>query len=136
MKHAPSLPPSSHSVLHLEEMDSLIHTAQTTPLNLLLIAPIVYLVWDIIFPRSVLKPGAPIPSSYEESYLWKPKAHPPSLVWKKYSTITLEEFDGKRNGRILLAINRVVYDVTAGKSFYGPGQLELTDRSLCISFKG
>lgn len=102
-------------------MDALLNAAKTTPLNLLLLIPIAYLAWDILFPRVELAPGAPIPSSYEEAYLWRPKTHTPVTVWKKYSPVTLEEFDGKRNPRILLAINRVVYDVTAGKSFYGPG---------------
>lgn len=102
-------------------MDLLIDTAKTTPLNIVLLIPIAYLLYDIVFPRSGVKPGAPIPSSYEESYLWRPKTHLSTMVWKKYSPITLMEYDGKKNPRILLAISRVVYDVTAGKSFYGPG---------------
>jgi membrane-associated progesterone receptor component len=103
-------------------MDFLLQVARTTPINLILIIPIVYLLHEILFPRSLLASGSPIPSSYEESYLWRPKAHPPSILWKKYSPQTLQVYDGKRNPRIILAINRVVYDVTAGKSFYGPGQ--------------
>lgn len=104
-------------------MDSLLNELKTTPLNIILLLAIGYLIWDIIFPRVGLALGAPIPSSYEESYLWRPKTHIPVIVWKKYSPQTLEEFDGRRNQRILLAINRVVYDVTAGRSFYGPGTL-------------
>lgn len=118
----PSKPPTETKPDPIVNMDFIINTAKTTPLNLILLIPIAYLLWDIAFPRTILKPGAPIPSSYEESYLWKPKSHPPTMVWKKYSPITLQEFDGKRNPRILLAISRIVYDVTAGKSFYGPGQ--------------
>lgn len=102
-------------------MDKLLSVLKTTPLNVLLLIPIGYLLYDVLFPRAFLAPGAPIPSSYEESYVWRPKAHMPVIVWKKYSPQTLEEFDGKKNQRILLAIDRVVYDVTAGKSFYGPG---------------
>lgn len=105
----------------LSVMDSLLTVLKTTPLNVLLLIPIGYLLCDVLFPRVLLAPGAPVPSSYEESYLWRPKAHMPVIVWKQYSPQTLEEFDGKRNPRILLAIDRVVYDVTAGKSFYGPG---------------
>jgi membrane-associated progesterone receptor component len=108
-------------------MDRLLSVLQTTPLNVLLLIPIGYLLYDVLFPRALLAPGTPIPSSYEESYLWRPKAHMPVTVWKKYSPQTLEGFSGKKNGRILLAIDRVVYDVTAGRSFYGPG-----DCSDCV----
>lgn len=103
-------------------MDSVLDVLKTTPLNIVLLFPIGYLLWDIIFPRVAIAPGAPIPSSYEESYLWRPKTHMPVILWTKYSPKTLEQYNGKTNPRILLAINRFVYDVTAGKSFYGPGE--------------
>lgn len=104
-------------------MDSILSVLKTTPLNIALLFPIGYLLWDILFPRTSLAPGAPIPSSYEESYLWRPKTHSPVTLWTKYSPKTLEPFDGKRNSRIMLAISGIVYDVTAGRSFYGPGKL-------------
>jgi len=35
----------------------------------------------------------------------------------------LREFDGLKNdGRILIAVNGKIFDVTRGKSFYGPGK--------------
>lgn len=49
-----------------------------------------------------------------------PKSHPPTLLYQTYTPKTLEPFDGKEGKRILLAINGVVYDVTAGRNFYGP----------------
>ncbi|KAF8313466.1 cytochrome b5 [Clavulina sp. PMI_390] len=112
--------PASKSSPPTPNMDSPVTTFTTLPINIALLTPIAYLIWDILFPRVGLAPGAPIPSSYEESYLWRPKTHMPAIVWAKYSPQTLEPFDGKRNPRILLAINRIVYDVSAGKSFYGP----------------
>lgn len=36
----------------------------------------------------------------------------------------LKPFDGTQpDGRVLMAVNGTVYDVTKGKSFYGPGML-------------
>ena len=36
----------------------------------------------------------------------------------------LHEFDGKKgDGRILIAVNKKVFDVTKAKRFYGPGVL-------------
>lgn len=51
-----------------------------------------------------------------------PKAHPPSLLFKTYTPKTLQEFNGEEGKRILLAIKGVVYDVTAGRNFYGPSK--------------
>lgn len=42
--------------------------------------------------------------------------------WKQYTPIDLRPFDGTNGKPILLAIDRQVFDVTAGKSFYGPGK--------------
>ena len=50
-----------------------------------------------------------------------PKSHPPTVLYKVYTPKTLEPFSGKDGGRILLAISGVVYDVSAGANFYGPG---------------
>lgn len=49
-----------------------------------------------------------------------PKGHPPTVLFKIFTAKTLEPFDGKDGGRILLAINGIVFDVTAGRNFYGP----------------
>lgn len=51
-----------------------------------------------------------------------PKSHPPTLLYKTYTPKTLEPFHGKDGGRILLAIDGIVFDVTAGSSFYGPSE--------------
>lgn len=42
--------------------------------------------------------------------------------WRRYTPTELRPFDGTNGAPILLSINRQVFDVTAGKSFYGPGQ--------------
>ncbi|KAG6852665.1 hypothetical protein C0991_010102, partial [Blastosporella zonata] len=49
-----------------------------------------------------------------------PRAHPPTVLFKTFTPKTLEPFHGKEGGRILLAINGIVFDLTAGRNFYGP----------------
>ena len=43
------------------------------------------------------------------------------VLFQTYTPKTLVPFDGKDGGRILLAINDIAFDVTAGRGFYGPG---------------
>lgn len=44
------------------------------------------------------------------------------MLFKIYTPKTLEPFDGKNGGRILLAISGTVFDVTSGRNFYGPSE--------------
>ncbi|WVR06030.1 hypothetical protein IAU60_003058 [Kwoniella sp. DSM 27419] len=103
----------------------------SNPLNLLLIPPILYLVYRLLVP-SATSP-APAASTYSgENYNWMPDKHPPVLCQRRYTPSTLLKYDGTQpDGRILLAILRVVgpdrqwrertvFDVTSGKTFYGP----------------
>ena len=46
--------------------------------------------------------------------------HPPTVLFRVYTSRSLERFDGRTEGRILLAIGGIVFDVTAGRNFYGP----------------
>lgn len=50
-----------------------------------------------------------------------PQYHPPTVVFQSFTPKSLEPFNGRDSERILLAINGIVFDVTAGRSFYGPG---------------
>ncbi|KAG0756384.1 hypothetical protein G6F24_011188 [Rhizopus arrhizus] len=48
--------------------------------------------------------------------------HPEVLVFKNYTPLDLLPFDGNgKEGRILMAVNGSIYDVTRGRNFYGPG---------------
>jgi len=48
----------------------------------------------------------------------------PKMKKRDFTIQELREFDGtKGDGRILVAINGKVFDVTKGKHFYGPGKL-------------
>lgn len=92
----------------------------STPINTALLIYIIYTVQRILFPSTSI-PDIP-PTEFKSGYSWMPKAHPPSLLFKTYTPKTLEEFNGEDGKRILLAIRGVVYDVTAGRNFYGPSK--------------
>ena len=90
----------------------------TLPVNTALLLYVLYCVQRIVFPSTAV-PKTP-PSEFKNSYTWMPKGHPPTLLFKTYTPKTLEPFNGQDGKRILLAIKGVVYDVTAGRNFYGP----------------
>nr|AXY94857.1 membrane-associated progesterone receptor component 1-like protein [Galleria mellonella] len=82
----------------------------TSPINLVLVAFIVYLIYKII------------QSKFESDIEVPPP--PPALpkIRKDFTVAELKEYDGTRpDGRVLLAVNTVIFDVTKGKRFYGPG---------------
>lgn len=97
------------------------------PVNTALLLYILYTVQRILFPPSKPPSSAStttphgVPTEFKHSYTWMPRGHPPTLLFKTYTPKTLAPFDGKEGRRILLAIKGVVYDVTAGRNFYGPG---------------
>ncbi|PLW09008.1 hypothetical protein PCASD_23351 [Puccinia coronata f. sp. avenae] len=53
-------------------------------------------------------------------YHERPSKFPETLVWRTYTPLELQHFDGKNGTRIRFAVNRVVYDVTSGRNYYGP----------------
>ncbi len=89
------------------------------PVNTALLLANLYFAQGIIFPK--VSPPSETPNDYNKSYSWMPKSHPPTVIFETFTPKTLAKFDGKDDGRVLLAINGTVFDVTAGKSFYGPG---------------
>ena len=91
-----------------------------TPLNTVLAVSIAYTAFRILWP-SVSLPKK-LPTTHSEAYNWLPPRHQDTIVYKNYTPKTLEPFSGKDGGRILLAIDRDVFDVTSGSSFYGPGK--------------
>jgi membrane-associated progesterone receptor component len=94
----------------------------SNPVNTGLLLLILYYTRSIVFPSSPrARSPTEVPNSYEKGYSWMPANHPPTVVYKNYTPRTLEPFNGKDGGRILLAIDGTVFDVTAGRSFYGPG---------------
>ncbi|KII93167.1 hypothetical protein PLICRDRAFT_694393 [Plicaturopsis crispa FD-325 SS-3] len=89
-----------------------------TPINTALLLYIIYSVQRILFPSTT--PPTKTPNEFKASYSWIPAAHPPTVLYKTYTPKTLAPFNGVDGGRILLAIDGTVFDVTAGRNFYGP----------------
>ncbi|XP_053600251.1 membrane-associated progesterone receptor component 1-like [Plodia interpunctella] len=82
----------------------------TSPINLVLLAFIVYLIYKII--QSNFESNAPV----------APPAPPLPKIRKDLTVSELKQYDGTQaDGRVLLAVNGVIFDVTRGKRFYGPG---------------
>ncbi|KAJ9121761.1 hypothetical protein QFC22_002383 [Naganishia vaughanmartiniae] len=117
--------------------------ASVNLLPYLLLIPLAYLVYGILFP-TIRKDFSKPPTSHVDSYNFLPAEHPPCAVYRQYTPDELSVFDGKgldEHGnpvKILLAIEkrtrrrgedgvitevreeRTVFDVSAGRSFYGP----------------
>ncbi len=98
----------------------------STPINTALLIYIIYTVQRILFPSTSIQDTPP--TEFKSGYSWMPKAHPPSLLFKTYTPKTLQEFNGEEGKRILLSIRGVVYDVTAGRNFYGPSASRISLR--------
>ncbi|XP_047370393.1 membrane-associated progesterone receptor component 1-like [Vespa velutina] len=80
-----------------------------SPINLLLVGIIALLVYKII--KSKIKSEEPL-----EEIKHLPKLH------RDFTIEELKKYDGNgTDGRILVALNGSVYDVTRGATFYGPG---------------
>ncbi|KAJ8679661.1 hypothetical protein QAD02_015448 [Eretmocerus hayati] len=80
-----------------------------SPVNLALVALIALLVYKIF--RSKTQPDEPV-----QQYKELPK------IRRDFTVEELRPYDGTGpDGRILLAVNGNVYDVTKGARFYGPG---------------
>lgn len=75
-----------------------------TPVNLILLSMVVYLLITRLRPSPKVKLVA------SEAF-----------VFKTYTPKTLQPFNGTDDPRVLLAVEGKVFDVSSGRSFYGPG---------------
>lgn len=84
-----------------------------SPMNLGLVVIIAFLVYKIIKDRmDVPNAGNVRPAEPE-----LPK------IRRDFTVQELRQFDGTQpDGRVLVGVNGMVYDVTKGKRFYGPGK--------------
>lgn len=98
--------------------------ALSSPINTALLLYTIYQVQRLLFPSNKVPPAEKTATEFKQSYSWMPAQHPPTLLFTTFTPKTLEPFNGKQDphGRILLAIQGTVFDVTAGKNFYGPGE--------------
>jgi hypothetical protein len=93
------------------------------PVNTALLLYILYLLQRIILPSASV-PRTP-PTEFKGGYSWMPRTHAPSVLFTTYTSRSLAKFSGVDGRRILLAIAGTVFDVTAGRGFYGPGERSL-----------
>jgi hypothetical protein len=132
-------PPQPRTSIHTP-INPVTQMSLSNPLNTLLIPPILYLLYLILFPAHPQSPKK-LPTEYSpDEYNWLPAQHPPVTCYKRFGPRELSKYDGKGQGpegqRILLAIMRIgrdgkvpqagkiqrtVFDVSNGRNFYGPG---------------
>ncbi|KAN0064387.1 Dihydrodipicolinate synthase [Thecaphora frezii] len=134
-----SLFPMSDLIGGASSLDVVIQTLQTTfsnPLNLLLFALFLYILAPLLLPTDA-RSSKHTPTLHEarshatapsDRYTFLASHHPDTVEWRRYTPRTLALYDGTNPSpspsapaRILLAINRKVFDVTSGRNFYGPG---------------
>ena len=81
----------------------------TSPLNLVLLGVCGFLLYKIFRGRKQDEPSAP-----------REKELPP-MKKRDFTLEQMKEYDGRGpDGRVLIAVNGKVFDVTRGKRFYGP----------------
>jgi len=81
----------------------------SSPVNLALLGLCAFLLYKIVKNRrrESCKPTQP---------------QLPPMKKRDFTVEQLQEYDGRgKGGRILIAVNRKVFDVTRGSRFYGPG---------------
>ncbi|ROT41287.1 cytochrome b5 [Sodiomyces alkalinus F11] len=79
--------------------------AVRTPLNVLLLGALLYTTYSLYFRRSS---PATLPRE------------PPATVFRTFNPHTLLPYSGANGGPVYLAVRGRVFDVSAGRNFYGP----------------
>jgi len=125
---SPSLASSSKmlSTLLPHSIYSLLLTLHLlTPVNASLSLLLLGLLLSLIPSTSPSIPSYPLPATHTLGYYNYRPRHSKSTKWETYTPQELSQFNGnqQQGGKVLIAIRRKVYDVTSGKSFYGPGKL-------------
>ncbi|OAA39120.1 membrane-associated progesterone receptor component 1 [Metarhizium rileyi] len=95
-----------HRVVQEAAKEAASITTPFTPLNLILLSVLAYTAFST-FSRSNTAP--PIPRG------------PPPKVFRTYTPRTLLPFNGENGNPIFFAVRGRVFDVSNGRSFYGPG---------------
>ena len=81
------------------------------------VVKVLFIVLSAYVIRKLLKPRVT-----EKDDLEGERRFPlPPMQKRDFTVKELLEFDGRKNERVLLAVCGKVFDVTKGKSFYGPG---------------
>ena len=83
-----------------------------SPVNIGLLGVCIFLIYKIVKGRDVQEEEPPVERPLEP------------LKRQDMTVEQLKSYDGKTgDGRILIAVNKKIFDVTRGRSFYGPGNL-------------
>ena len=98
------------------------------PINPVLLLCLLHALQRILFPTTSVP--RTLPTECKAGYSWMPRRHTPTLRFTTYTPRTLAKFNGHDGGRILFAIDGIVFDVTGGKGFYGPGESLLLPFSI------
>lgn len=102
--------PETKSVESEGPSSSIISEIIYSPINLLLTVIIVVLVYKII------------KSKFGKTSVEPPPAELPKIR-KDMRCAELRKYDGTQSdGRVLVAVNGWIFDVTRGRRFYGPGE--------------
>ncbi|GAA5890645.1 hypothetical protein JCM6882_000610 [Rhodosporidiobolus microsporus] len=114
----PLLPPPLASLLTTLHLLS--------PLNLTLLALLSFAVYSLVPAYPYAPAPASLPGTPYGAYNWRPAVHPHAGgdKWARWTPQELRVHDGTADagkGRVLIAVRRKVYDVSTGRSFYGPG---------------
>lgn len=92
-------------------LSNIVYEILGSPLNIALVIVIAILIYKIVKSRQLVPSPQP-----EEPPL-------PKLKKRDFTVEELKKYDGNgEDGRVLVAVNGNVYDVTKGKRFYGPGK--------------
>lgn len=84
-----------------------------SPINLGLVFLIVFLVYKMLKNRK------------NDDHINALEPELPKLKKKDFTVEDLKKYNGtQEDGRVLVAVNGNVYDVTKGKRFYGPGKCQ------------
>ncbi|OAV89152.1 hypothetical protein PTTG_06912 [Puccinia triticina 1-1 BBBD Race 1] len=111
-------------------LESIINLQQfSNPVNILLSIVLAYRLYTLLpsfrfnelnvdeNDQTNLKATLP---EHTAEYHKRPTKFPETRVWRTYTPLELKHFDGNNGSKILFAVNRVVYDVSSGRNFYGP----------------
>lgn len=97
----------------VEQTSGVLQEIFTSPLNISLLCLCLFLLYKIV------RGDKPADFGPVEEPL-------PKLKKRDFTLAELQEYDGLKNPRILMAINGKVFDVTRGKKFYGPGNMRIS----------
>lgn len=102
---------------NVEQTSGIFQEIFTSPLNISLLCLCLFLLYKIV------RGDKPADFGPVEEPL-------PKLKKRDFTLAELQEYDGLKNPRILMAISGKVFDVTRGKKFYGPGMAQIQSQVL------